>query len=275
MNITSTTKLNNGIEMPTLGFGVFLSPPGDETKNAVRWAIEAGYIHLDTATVYENEQDVGNAIKESGVAREKLFVTTKLWNSDMRANRQLKAFDESLERLQMDYVDLYLVHWPVENFVESYLLLEEIYASGKAKAIGVSNFQTHHMDKLLSKAKIVPAVNQIELHPYLTQETVRKYCAEKGIVIEAWSPIGGQGNDVLQNPVITGIASKYGKSAAQVIIRWHLQQGIVVIPKSVRKPRIEENRNVFDFELTADEIAAIAKLNINRRNGGDPDNFDF
>ncbi len=275
MNITSTTKLNNGIEMPTLGFGVFLSPPGDETKNAVRWAIEAGYIHLDTATVYENEQDVGNAIKESGVAREKLFVTTKLWNSDMRANRQLKAFDESLERLQMDYVDLYLVHWPVENFVESYLLLEEIYASGKAKAIGVSNFQTHHMDKLLAKAKIVPAVNQIELHPYLTQETVRKYCAEKGIVIEAWSPIGGQGNDVLQNPVITGIASKYGKSAAQVIIRWHLQQGIVVIPKSVRKPRIEENRNVFDFELTADEIAAIAKLNINRRNGGDPDNFDF
>ncbi|MDR2392380.1 MAG: aldo/keto reductase, partial [Planctomycetota bacterium] len=246
-----------------------------ETENAVRWAIEAGYVHIDTAKIYGNEKGVGNGIRASGANRKDLFVTTKLWNDDMRANRQIEAFEESLKLLGFDYVDLYLIHWPVENFVASWKTMETIYASGRARAIGVSNFQTRHLDAVLASAKVVPAVNQVELHPYLTQEPLRKYCAGKGIAVQAWSPIGGQGNDLLNNALLKEIGDRYGKTPAQVVIRWHLQLGVIVIPKSVRRERIRENCAVFDFELSPGEIAAIGGLNINRRNGSDPDNFSF
>jgi diketogulonate reductase-like aldo/keto reductase len=275
MDSKLTKKLNNGVEIPYLGLGVFRSAEGAETVNAVRWAIEAGYVHIDTAKIYDNEKSVGQGVRDSGVAREKLFITTKLWNGDMRANKQMEAFEGSLESLGMEYVDLYLIHWPVENYLESWKMMEKIYASGKAKAVGVSNFQPHHLDKLLAQSDLTPAVNQIELHPYLTQEQLRKYCAEKGIAVQAWSPIGGQGNDVMANPAIKDIAARHGKSPAQVIIRWDLQLGIITIPKSIRKERIIENSQVFDFSLSQEEFDAISKLNINRRNGPDPDNFNF
>jgi diketogulonate reductase-like aldo/keto reductase len=275
MDIKSTRKLNNGVDIPCLGLGVFQSPEGPETSNAVRWAIEAGYIHIDTAKIYGNEKSVGEGVRAGGVAREKLFITTKLWNGDMRANRQEQAFEESLKALGMDYVDLYLIHWPVENYLESWKAMEKIYAGGKARAIGVSNFQTHHLDKLLAQAKVVPAVNQIELHPRLTQEPLRRYCADKGIAIEAWSPIGGQGGNLLSDPVLKDIAAKHGKTPAQVVIRWDLQSDIITFPKSVHQARIKENCSVFDFELSADEIKAIDKLNRNQRVGADPDNFSF
>lgn len=275
MDITAKIRLNNGVEIPQLGLGVFRSPEGKATVDAVRWAIEAGYIHIDTAKIYGNEKSVGEGIKAGGIPREKIFVTTKLWNEDMRSGRQLEAFEESLKLMGMDYVDLYLIHWPVENYLDSWKAMEKIYAGGKAKAIGVSNFQIHHLEKLLAMAKTTPAVNQVELHPFLTQEPLRKYCADKGIAVQAWSPIGGQGNDLLQNRLLNEISSRRGKSAAQVVIRWHLQQGIIAIPKSVKKERILENRAVYDFELDNGEMAAISKLNIGRRNGSDPDNFNF
>ena len=275
MDIRSTTKLNNGVEIPCLGLGVFLSPEGAETTNAVRWAIEAGYIHIDTARIYENEKSVGQGIRDSGIARDKLFVTTKLWNDDMRKGRQMQAIDESLKDLGLDYVDLYLIHWPVENFVESWKCMEKILASGKTRAIGVSNFQIHHLDTLLPQAEIVPALNQIELHPRLTQEPLRKYCAGKGIAVEAWSPLGGKGARMLDTPEIKEIAKKHRKTPAQIIIRWDLQHGIIVIPKSVHQERIVENCGVFDFELSPDDMKIIDSLNQNTRVGADPDNFNF
>ncbi|MDR1533743.1 MAG: aldo/keto reductase, partial [Planctomycetota bacterium] len=260
MDIASKIKLNNGVEIPRLGLGVFRTPEGPETVDSVRWAIEAGYIHIDTAKIYGNEKSVGEGVKNGGIAREKLFVTTKLWNADMRAGRQLQAFDESLKLLGMDYVDLYLIHWPVENYPDSWRAMEKIYASGKARAVGVSNFQIHHLEKLLGQSEVVPAVNQVELHPYLTQEPLRKYCAEKGIAVQAWSPLGGQGNDLLKNPLLTELGARHGKTPAQIVIRWHLQQDIIAIPKSVRKERIRENREVYDFQLTEEEIAGLGKL---------------
>lgn len=275
MDIKTAKKLNNGVEIPLLGLGVFRSEEGPDTVNAVKWAIQAGYTHIDTAMIYENEKSVGEGIRASGVEREKLFVTTKLWNDDMRKGRQLKAIDESLKRLGLSYVDLYLIHWPVENYLESWGAMEEIYKSGKARAVGVSNFKEHHLDKLLAKYKVVPAVNQVELHPYLTQEPLRKYCAEKAIAIQAWSPIGGQGGNLLSDPVIGKIAAAHKKTPAQVVIRWDLQLGIITIPKSIHKDRIEQNRDVYDFELSQAEVAAISKLNKDRRNGPDPDTFDF
>ena len=275
MNLESVKKLNNGVEIPYFGLGVFRSAEGQETVDVVRWAIEAGYRHIDTAKIYGNERSVGEGVRSSGMAREKLFITTKLWNDDMRAGRQLKAFEESLELLGMNYIDLYLIHWPVDNFLESWQFMESIYASGKARAIGVSNFQTHHLDTLLAQAKVVPAVNQVELHPYLTQEPLQAYCVQKGIAIEAWSPIGGQGNDLLADPVVNRLAAKHGKTPAQIVLRWELQQDIIVIPKSIRRERLLENCALYDFALASDEMTAISKLNIDRRNGPDPDNFAF
>jgi Aldo/keto reductases, related to diketogulonate reductase len=275
MNLHTTKKLNNGVEIPILGLGVFRSKDGKETSDAVRWAIEAGYTHIDTAKIYENEASVGQGVRDSGIAREKLFVTTKLWNDDMRKNRQLQAIDNSLKALGMEYVDMYLIHWPVENYVESWAAMEKIFASGKARAIGVSNFQPHHLDTLLKQAKTKPVVNQIELHPYLTQETLRRYCAEKDIAVQAWSPLGGQGGNVLAAAKIAEIAKKHGKSPAQVVIRWDLQHGVITIPKSVHKERIGENAGVFDFQLSDAEMTTIESLNKNARVGPDPDNFDF
>ncbi|MCD8139384.1 MAG: aldo/keto reductase [Planctomycetaceae bacterium] len=275
MDITTTTHIADTVDIPNLGLGVFRSPDGKPTADAVRWAIEAGYRHIDTARIYGNEKSVGQGVRDSGVPREQLFITTKLWNDDMRAGRQLQAIDASLKDLGMDYVDLYLIHWPVENYVESWTAMEKILASGKARSIGVSNFKEHHLDTLLEEAGVVPAINQVELHPFLTQEPLRRYCRAKGIAVEAWSPLGGQGGNVLQDKTIAELGKKYGKSPAQVVIRWHLQHGIVTIPKSVHEARIKENCDVFDFEISAEDMKRIDALNTDTRVGSDPDNFDF
>lgn len=274
MTIERSKTLANGTKMPRLGLGVWRVEDGSQASNSVKWALETGYRLIDTAAVYKNEVGVGEGIRQSGVPREEIFVTTKLWNSDQGYETALKAFDASLEKLGLDYVDLYLIHWPVAGkYKDSWKAMEEIYASGRAKAIGVSNFHQTHLDDLLTEAKIVPMVDQVELHPTLTQEPLRKYLAEKNIAVEAWSPLG-QGT-LLNTPLLIEIGEKYNKSAAQVIIRWHLQNDIIVIPKSVHENRIQQNFDVFDFELTEEEIQAINGLNKDERFGANPDTFDF
>ena len=268
-----TKQLANGIEMPRLGLGVWRVEDNDAT-NSVKWAIENGYQLIDTAAVYKNERGVGEGIRQSNTKREDLFITTKLWNADQGYDSAHQAFNDSLERLGLDYVDLYLIHWPVEGkFNDSWKAMEEIYESGRAKAIGVSNFHQHHIEELMKTAKIKPMVDQIELHPTLTQVELRDFLSKEGIAVEAWSPLG-QGK-ILQNPTLVEIAEKHDKSAAQVIIRWHLQSDSIVIPKSVHEERIKENFDVFNFELNDDEMKRIDALNINERLGADPDNFDF
>ena len=275
LSIASTRTLNNGVAIPLLGFGVFQATAA-ETIPAVKWAIEAGYRHIDTAKIYGNEAAVGKAVQESGVPRESLFITTKLWNSDMRASRQREAFTESLKALQMDYVDLYLIHWPVDNFIGSWRILEEFLSQGRARAIGVSNFQPHHISALLQKAKAVPAVNQIEIHPNLTQKPLIALCEDKGIVCEAWSPIGGSwGVQAREEPVLKTIGKQYSKTPVQVMLRWALQRGTIPLPKSVRKERIVENSQLYDFNLTPQDMDKIDALNRDQRYGPDPDNFSF
>ena len=274
MDINSTIKLNNGVEIPVLGLGVFLSAPGEETFNAVTWALEAGYRHIDTAAYYGNEADVGRAIKASGIPREQIFVTTKLWNDDCRKNRQKQGFAESLRRLGLDYIDLYLIHWPVAGkYVESWQALEEIYESGEAKSIGVSNFHIHHLEVLFKQARVIPAINQVECSPQLTQNELAAYCRQKEIIFEPWSPLGR--GTLLNEPVLTAIAGKYNKTTAQVILRWCIQRGFVNIPKSVNRERIIANAQIFDFQLLPDDMEKISAMNKNRRVGPDPDNFSF
>jgi 2,5-diketo-D-gluconate reductase A len=275
MSGVPTIELNNGVTIPQLGFGVFLVPPG-ETEAAVATALSTGYRHIDTARLYENEDEVGTAIAKSGVPREEVFVTTKLWNADQGYDTTLAAFDESLGRLGFDYVDLYLIHWPLpkaDRYVETWRALEKIAGDGRARAIGVSNFQVAHLQRLIDETGTVPAVNQVELHPHLTQAPLRAFHAQHGIATEAWSPLA-RGGDVLTDPRITSIARAHGKTPAQVILRWHLQVGTVVIPKSVTPSRIAENLDVFGFSLADDEIAAIEALNTDTRVGPDPDRFD-
>ena len=276
MNITSLqdcTTLNNGEKMPWFGFGVFQSKDGEEVENAVKWALEAGYRSIDTAAIYGNEHGVGKAIRESGVPREEIFLTTKVWNDDMRTGRTLQAFNESLARLEMDYVDLYLVHWPVKgHYKDTWKALEEIYRSGRVKAIGVSNFLVHHLNDILESGSIVPAVNQVEFHPYLLQPELRQFCRERGIQFEAWSPLM-QGR-VLTVPVVMQLAEKYGKLPEHIILRWDLQHGVITIPKSVHKERIITNAQVFDFELTAEDIALLDALDEGKRIGPDPDTIE-
>jgi len=277
MDLQKTKKLNNGVEIPYLGLGVFQIKEGNETANAVHWAIEAGYRHIDTAALYGNEKSAGTGIRNSGIDRKKLFVTTKLWKDDMLRGSQMKAFEKSLKLLQMDYVDLYLIHWPVAGkSMESWKVLEEIYKSGKARAIGVSNFMEKHIDALLHEAKIVPAVNQVECHPHLSQQPLVDYCKKHGIVFEAWSPLGGTGGNLLDDPVLKKIADKHGKSAAQVTLRWELQRDIITIPKSIHQARIVANTDIYGFELSADEMKAIDALDKNpQRSGPNPNNMDF
>ncbi|ATW26831.1 aldo/keto reductase [Candidatus Formimonas warabiya] len=276
MDIHTSKKLNNGVAIPFFGLGVFQSKAGDETAHAVRWAIEAGYRHIDTAAIYQNEESVRRGIVESGVPREQIFLTTKLWNGDMRKGRQREAFENSLKLLGTDYVDLYLIHWPVPGkYKKSWKVLEELYHSGRVRAIGVSNFHQHHLDDLLADAKVLPAVNQVECHPRLSQEPLMAYCQKLNIAFEAWSPLGGTGGDLLQDERLKKIGAKYHKTPAQVVLRWDLQRGMITIPKSVHQDRIIANTDIYDFELTPEDMAAINGMNENRRVGADPDNFDF
>ncbi|OEJ24184.1 oxidoreductase [Streptomyces agglomeratus] len=276
MSKAPSLTLNNGVEMPQLGFGVW-QVPDDEAEKAVGTAIRAGYRSIDTAAIYENETGTGKAIAASGVARDELFVTTKLWNSEQGFDSTLRAFDASLAKLGLDYVDLYLIHWPLPSkdaYLDTYRAFEKIYADGRARAIGVSNFLPEHLERLIGETSVVPAVNQIELHPQLQQARSRAFHAEHGIATEAWSPLG-QGKGLLEVPTVVAVARKHGKTPAQAVLRWHLQTGNVVIPKSVTPSRIEENLDVFDFELDADDLAAFAALDEGKRLGPDPATFDF
>ncbi len=276
-NISSVT-LNNGVEMPQLGLGVYQVKDGDEVEAVVLAALEAGYRLIDTASLYGNETGVGRAIKASGIPRQEIFVTTKLWNDDQGYDSALAAFDLSLKKLDMEYVDLYLIHWPSPKrglYVETWKALEEIYRQGRAKAIGVSNFHKQHLDELMANAKVTPAVNQIELHPDLPQLELRAYCEKLGIIVESWSPIGGGGGSLLSQPILATIGQKYGKSPAQVVIRWHIQNGLVVIPKSSHVERIQQNIDVFDFELSYDDMELINGLASDNRVGPNPDTADF
>ncbi|MGA8986875.1 aldo/keto reductase [Aeromicrobium sp.] len=271
-----TIVLNNGVSIPQLGFGVYQIDP-DETKDATLAALEIGYRHIDTAQMYGNEAGVGEAVRASGLDRAEVFVTSKLNNAFHAHDDAIKAFDESLERLGFDQLDLFLIHWPLPgidvDFVETWKALEEIYRSGRAKSIGVSNFQPSHLRRLIQDTEIVPAVNQIEVHPYLTQDEVRSVNSEHGVATEAWSPIA-QGM-VLDDHAITGIAAEQGKTVAQVVLRWHIQRGDIVFPKSVTRSRIEENFDLFDFELSEGDMGLITALDKGHRTGPDPDRFNY
>ena len=268
--------LNTGVKIPAVGIGVFRVNDANAAYQTVKSALSVGYRHIDTAMIYGNEEEVGRAIEDSGISRHEIFLTTKLWNDDQRSGKVREALDASLKRLGTEYVDLYLVHWPVRGtYVSVWKKMEEIYRAGKVKAIGVSNYHSHHLDDLLENAEIIPAVNQIECYPYLTQAPLIKYCKEKGIYPEAWGPLGAGQSDVLVNPVVTEIAKKYNKSAAQIVLRWNLERGVIVIPKSVNKDRQIENLSITDFQLTDSEVREISSLHKGLRLGSDPDNFNF
>ncbi|MBM9510152.1 aldo/keto reductase [Actinacidiphila acididurans] len=275
MTTVPTLTLNNGVPIPQLGFGVFQIEP-ENTRAATLAALETGYRHIDTAEMYGNEKEVGEAVRESGLPRGEVFVTSKLNNGYHAYGDALAAFARTVDDLGLEYVDLFLVHWPmpgVGDYVETWRAMEEIYRSGRTRAIGVSNFNPAHLRKLLENTEVVPAVNQIEVHPYLTQDDVRAFGLRHGIATEAWSPIA-KGN-VLGDPVIAGIASRLDRSTAQVTLRWHLQRGDIVFPKSVTRARVEENFRLFDFELTEQDMAAITALNRDERTGPDPDTFNW
>ncbi len=275
MSTIPSLTFNNGVEIPQVGFGVFLVPE-DETKAAVASALEAGYRHIDTAMIYQNEAAVGAAIAESSIDRADIFVTTKCWNDDQGYDAARKAFDASLARLGLDYLDLYLIHWPVpsrDRYVETWKALEALYAEGRARSIGVSNFQPAHLQRLFDETETVPAINQIELHPWLQQRELRAFHAEHGIVTEAWSPLAA-GGDFLEDPTISTIAKKHDVSAAQVILRWHLDLGNVVIPKSVNPARMASNLDLFGFALDEDDHEEIAGLDSGHRVGDDPDTLE-
>ncbi|WP_339167992.1 aldo/keto reductase [Brevibacillus sp. FSL L8-0520] len=277
-HLQDTTTLHNGVKMPWLGLGVFKVEEGPELVNAVKTAIVHGYRSVDTAAIYENEAGVGEGIregmKEARIAREELFITSKVWNADLGYESTIAAYQASLDKLGLDYLDLYLIHWPVAGkYKEAWRALETLYKEGRVKAVGVSNFQIHHLEDLMKDAEIKPMVNQVEYHPRLTQKELQAYCQKHGIQLEAWSPL--MQGQLLDNPVLQEIATKHGKSVAQIILRWDLQNGVVTIPKSTKAQRIVENATVFDFELTSEEMERIDSLNQNLRVGPDPDNFDF
>ncbi|GMX61517.1 glyoxal/methylglyoxal reductase [Paenibacillus elgii] len=268
-----TTVLNNGVRMPWLGLGVWKTKEGEEVVQAVQHALEAGYRSIDTAAVYGNEAGVGQAIQASSIPRDQLFITTKVWNADQGYDSTLRAFEESRRKLQLEVIDLYLIHWPgKDKYKETWKALEKLYKDGIVRAIGVSNFKVHHLEELLQDSEIVPAVNQVEFHPLLIQQELRTFCKEHKIQLEAWSPLM-QGN--LDLPLLSELAGKYGKTPAQIILRWDLQHGVVTIPKSIRESRIRENIDVFDFTLSDEDMARLDGLNQDRRFGPDPDTIEF
>jgi len=274
MDIASTTTLNNDLEMPWLGLGVFQSKEGNEVINAVKVALDCGYRSIDTAAIYHNERGVGQAIGESSVPREAIFLTSKVWNSEQGYESTMKAFEESLEKLKTEYLDLYLIHWPKgRKSVKTWKAMEELYKKGRIKAIGVSNFLVHHLEDFLPECKVVPAVNQVEFHPTLIQPDLLEFCRNKGIQLEAWSPImKGKVNDL---PVLQALAAKYGKTPVQVTLRWEIQKGVVTIPKSVTNKRIVDNADIFDFELSSEDMDKIDRLDKNQRIGPHPDHISF
>ena len=274
MNLQSTKTLANGVEMPRVGLGVYKMTDRDETLQAITTALELGYRAIDTAALYYNEEEVGEAIRHSAVPREEIFVTTKVWNSDQGYDNTLRAFETSLKKLNMDYVDLYLTHWAVEGkFVDTYRAIERLYDEKLIRVPGVSNHHEHHLEEILVSCHVAPMVNQIELHPYLNQAQIRAFCATKNIAVTAWSPLG-RGN-VLTDTTIVDIANQYGVTPAQIILRWHLQNDVIVIPKSVTPSRIKDNSELFHFELTNETMEQLNQLNRNERFGQNPDNFKF
>lgn len=277
-NLQDKTTLYNGVKMPWLGLGVFKVEEGPELVHAVKTAIKQGYRSIDTAAIYENEKAVGEGvregIKEAGISREDLFITSKVWNADQGYESTLAAYKESLNKMGLDYLDLYLVHWPVEGkYKDTWRALETLYKEGHVRAIGVSNFQIHHLQDVMEDAEIKPMINQVEYHPRLTQKELQSFCQQQGIQMQAWSPL--MQGQLLGDVVLQEIANKYGKTTAQIILRWDLQNEVVTIPKSTKEHRIIENATVFDFELTKEDMERIDALNQDERVGPDPDNFDF
>ncbi len=274
MDLSSTVTLNNGVRMPWVGLGVFRSAPGKETEQAVRWALEIGYRHIDTAAFYDNEADVGRAVRDSGLPRESVFVTTKVWNNDQGYERTLKAFDRSRSRLGMDVLDLYLIHWPVKGkSADTWRAMEKLLAGGSVRAVGVSNFLVHHLSELAAGSSIVPAVNQVEFHPFLVQKDLLAHDEKAGIRHEAWAPLSRTRG--FADPVIASLAGRYGRTPAQIILRWELQLGVVVIPKSVHRERIEENSRLFDFALDQADVDRITALDAGGRIGPHPDTISL
>ena len=271
----NAVKLANGVEMPGLGLGVFLAGDGGATENAVAWALEAGYRLIDTAAVYGNESEVGAGIRRSGVPREEVFVTTKIWNADIRAGRTREAAQESLARLGLDYVDLLLLHWPVEGKEEAWGVLEDLYESGVTRAIGVSNFHLHHLDDLLASSRVNPMFDQIESHPVMTNQALVDELHARGIAVGAWSPLGGPRVNLLGHPTLVAIARKHGRTVPQVILRWDVQRQVIAVPKSSKRERIISNLAVDDFELDDRDMALVGSLDRGLRVGPDPENFDF
>ena len=273
LSIKSVVELNNGLNMPLLGLGVFRSQAGEETRSAVRTALEYGYRMIDTARIYCNEKSVGRGIKDSLVPREEIFITTKLWKDDFENPR--RGLEQSLERLGVDYVDLYLLHWPFKGYCQAYLELEQLQREGLCKAIGVSNFKIHHLEDLKAHgATTIPQVNQVECHPLNAENELLNYCRKQNIILEAYSPLGGEGNTLLSDPRIASLSDYYKVSPAQLILRWNIQRGVVVIPKSIRPQRILENSQLYSFELTMDDMDVISDINANLRRAYDSDKID-
>lgn len=273
MTIAKTITLANGVKMPRIGYGVFRMKEHDVAYNGVTEALKAGYRAIDTAAIYQNEEAVGLAIKDSGIPREEIFVTTKVWNSDQGFDNTLRAFETSLGKLGLDYVDLYLTHWPKPTLAETYKAIERLYEEKLIRVPGVSNHHQHHLEEVFAVANVKPMVNQFECHPSLSQDSLRAFCAQHNIAVTAWAPLGT--GIVFTHPVVKKLAEKYGKTVAQIVLRWHLEIGNIAIPKSVTSERIKENLDVFDFSLETDEVAAITALNTFHRTASDPDNFDF
>ena len=271
-HLQDTVTLNNGVKMPGFGLGVYKVEDGDTVIHAVSSALKNGYLHIDTATIYDNEKGVGQAVKDSGIPREEIFITSKVWNDDQGYESTLKAFEETLEKLGTDYLDLYLIHWPVSGkYKDTYRALEKLYEEGKVRAIGVSNFHVHHLEDLMEDCTITPMVDQVEFHPHLTQSDLRKFCQDNNIQFEAWPPL--KKGRLFEDPTLMEIAEAHGKTVAQVMLRWDIQHGVVTIPKSIREKRIVENADVFDFSLTDEEMKRIDGMNKDERTGSNPDTF--